>query len=587
MSSAVERITHRLRAITRDPNPLLVKELRTIFRTKLFIRFLYLSTGLLGLIVLSGGAATAAGPIPPAQVGQIVFQLFFTTALAVLSLVAPAHASTSLTGEKEMRTYESLILTGMDPWRIVRGKFLASYSAIVLVLVAFAPVVGIAFLFGGISPWHVLIGFYGLLLCLGPAVALGVAISARMRSSRIAILISLMVFAPISFFGTLSMWGLGEAAKRAWGLGMSGPFWFTEALSSRLFELDTLGLLGVLPLFVVGMAVWFLLAAAVAGVRPAAEDRSTPFKLWTVASLVGGVPILFGIITLFDRSDVGMGGVVMVGSCSWALGFYALLFMNEPPLAPRLYEQRSESFGPLRRALGIFGPGAAPTTRFALVSVGAASLSFGIAGAAARYVVNPGGVEHLQFDAALVVLIIGHGAIGAFMVTLGALLRVILRSGVAARVLTLAIVLAFIILPFLFSVIIDPGSLDDLDDTVPFLVRLSPVFPSILSASIASDGESWRVIEVLITAIVYGLGALLFWGALEGRVRSIKSKVVEQRAARDATIAARAAAKAEAGSMSSPPPEPPPGAGPESEPESEPPEPEPEPESEPESEVEG
>lgn len=556
MSSALQRITHRFASALRDPNPLLVKELRTIFRTKLFIRFLYLSTGLLGLIVLSGGAATAAGPIPPAQVGQIVFQLFFTTALAVLSLVAPAHASTSLTGEKEMRTYESLILTGMDPWRIVHGKFLASYSAIVLVLIAFAPVVGIAFLFGGISPWHVLVGFYGLLLCLAPAVALGVAISARLRSSRIAILLSLTVFVPISFFGTLSMWGFGEAAKRTWGLGMSGPFWFTEALSTRLFEYDTFGLLGVLPLFIVGMSVWFLLAAAVAGVRPIAEDRSTPFKLWTVASMVGGLPIFFGITTLFGNNEVGEVGVATVIGASSALGFYALLFMNEPPLPPRLYEQRSEAFGPIRRALSVFGPGAAPTTRFALVVVGGASLAFGIAAALARYVVDFGALDHLKFDSALVVLVVGHAAIAAFMVTVGAFLRVVLRSGVAARVLTLALLLALVILPFLFSVIVDSSSLDNLDETVPLLVRASPVFPAILSVSIVSDGESWRVVEVLVTAVLYGFGALFFWGALEARVSAVRTRATEQRETRDATIAARAEAKGEAGSLSSPPPEP-------------------------------
>ena len=41
---------------------------------------------------------------------------------------------------------------------------------------------------------------------------------------------------------------LGEAAERSWGLSMSGPFWFTEALASRIGELDTLLLLGVLLL---------------------------------------------------------------------------------------------------------------------------------------------------------------------------------------------------------------------------------------------------------------------------------------------------------------------------------------------------
>ena len=73
MLAQVRRVAAtELADLVRDPNPILVKELRSTFRTKLFIRFLYLSTGLVGIIVLSGGAGTAAGSLPPAEVGQIL-----------------------------------------------------------------------------------------------------------------------------------------------------------------------------------------------------------------------------------------------------------------------------------------------------------------------------------------------------------------------------------------------------------------------------------------------------------------------------------------------------------------------------------
>src|SRR5215831_414468 len=89
----------RAGAWLRDPNPILVKELRATLRTNLFVRFLYLSTGLLGLIVLVTGAAVASGDMTPATVGQLVFQLFFGTALLVISLVAPGYASAAITAE--------------------------------------------------------------------------------------------------------------------------------------------------------------------------------------------------------------------------------------------------------------------------------------------------------------------------------------------------------------------------------------------------------------------------------------------------------------------------------------------------------
>ena len=517
-----------------DPNPILVKELRTIFRTKLFIRFLYLSTGLVGLIVLSGGAAVASESLAPAQVGQIVFQIFFSIALSIICLVAPAHAATSLTGEKETGTYESLILTGMDPARIVLGKFLASYAVFTLVIVAFSPIVGIAFLFGGISPWHVLLGFYGLLLVLGPAVAFGVAVSARLRSTRVSILLALIVFVPMSFFSTLILTALGEAAERSWGLSMSGPFWFTEALASRIGELDTLLLLGVLPLYVFGMMVWFLLASAIAGVRPAAEDRSTPFKLWSLVAVAGQVIILFGLQTLWDTSDQAEGGVAMNIFAAFPILFLALLFVNEPPLPPRLWELRMEEKGKLRRAFSIFGPGAAPTTRFGALMVLVAT--FGSAGASALgyHLFHPGHRNLMDADVGLLTTALGTASVCLFALTFGAWLRVVLRSGIASRVLTLAVLLAMVIVPLLMAVILDPDSLDDIDDDdAPLLVRLTPFMHFILGMEIADDGDTWRFVEVAVTVAVYGLAALFFWGLLEARVRKVAGLVKEQRAARE------------------------------------------------------
>jgi len=515
----MQRLVDRATDLLRDPNPILVKELRATFRTKLFIRFLYLSTGLVGVIVLAGGAAVAAGPLPPAEVGQIVFQIFFTTALFVLSLVAPAYAATTLTSEKETRTYESLLLSGMKPWRIVRGKFLAAYSSMFLVLVALAPVVGIAFLFGGVSPWHVLVGFVGLLVVLAPAIAFGVAISARLTSTRIAILLATIVFVPTAFFGTGVLWALGELARDQWGIGMQGPFWFSEALVSRWNELDTLGLLLGLPLYLFAMPVWFLLASAVAGVRPAAEDRSTPFKIWSLVSAFGLVGIVFWVLTLFsDGNDCGEAGVAFVIAGGMALWFYALLFMNEPPLPPRLAEERARR-SRIYRLFSLLGPGAAPTLRFNFLLILATSFGLAFAASFARHAAFPGYSNHFRHDAALLVLAIGQAMTAVFMASFGSWLRVVLRNGIAARVLAIAVMFTLSILPFLFALILDPDSLDRLDHDIPFVIWLAPSLPEILGANIAGgEMRPGTAAAVLIPTVIYGLGAALFWVMLEARV---------------------------------------------------------------------
>ena len=114
----------------RDPNPILLKELRATFRTALFIRFLYLLTGVVAVTVLLGGAMIGEGNTAPAEVGSALFHIFFGMVLLVLCLVAPSYAATAITTERETRTYESLVLSGMGAWEIVWGKFLAYFDAI-------------------------------------------------------------------------------------------------------------------------------------------------------------------------------------------------------------------------------------------------------------------------------------------------------------------------------------------------------------------------------------------------------------------------------------------------------------------------
>ncbi|MFW5920788.1 MAG: ABC transporter permease [Polyangiales bacterium] len=526
MADPIQRLRGLVAGTIRDPNPILVKELRSTLRSKLFIRFLYLSTGVVGLVVMSAGAIFASGPITPAEVGSFVFQTFFVTALLLTGIAAPAYAAASMTSEKEVGTYESLILTGLEPWRIVRGKFLAATASVGLVLVAFAPVVGIAFLFGGISPWHVLTGFWGLALALAPAIALGIALSSHLRSTRIAILLALGISLPMLFFGTIALGGLGEVAKNEWSIGMGGPFWFAEALPARLFEFDTFVLLGLIPIYVFGMAVWFLLAGAVAGVRPKADDRSTPFKVWSVVSWLGLTAIVAGVPLLASRNDVGEMGVALFIAANVAFLFYGLLFMNEPPLPPRRLAEQLEQAGPLRRALlHLFGPGGAPTARFtaSMLVFGPATMAFSTA--ALRHVVHPGLSNHGPHDVALGVLCLGNGAVTLFIAMFGGWLRSVLRSGIAARALSLALLFAVSILPFLMQLIVDVNALEDLDDQIPPLIMIAPALPSILGVNISSeDMNAGRALMVVIPAALYGAAAMLLWTMLEVRVRGVRKQ---------------------------------------------------------------
>jgi hypothetical protein len=519
MSALVTRIRTRVMDALRDPNPILVRELRATFRTNLFIRFLYLVTAIVGIVVVSGGAISAAGPLAPGDVGELVFQIFFGTALFVTVLVAPGYAATTLTGERESRTYESLILSGMAPERVVWGKFVATYASFTLVLVALAPVVGVAFLFGGISPWHVVVGYLGLLYVLALAVAFGIAVSARMPSTRVAIVVT----APLSFgaaiFGTSTLAGLGEIARDAWGTGMPGPFWFTDALVVRFAEWDTFGLVFALPTYVVAMGTWFLLATSIAAVRPVAEDRSAGLKRWSLVALPGAWVFAALFVALATRAqDRGLVGLIVVGFGMPGVLGLALLFCDEPPLPPR-----PASTPDTRWIARAFGSGAPATLRFSLAVVTALAMGLAVGPALVRHVLDPRFADHARFDAGLAAIVVGNVVSGLFVAVLGTWLRITLRSGLAARALAACVFVVAVVLPLIAQLVVDANAFSGIDASVPLLVRFSPLSSMFVAGALGEGNlgadEAALSLSPLSLYVVVALGV---WALIARRVGVIR-----------------------------------------------------------------
>jgi hypothetical protein len=533
----IEQFGELVAQVLRDPNPILVKELRVAFRTPLFVVFMSLATALVAILVLGVGTTAAAGSVPPAEVGQILFQLFFSVAFVVVPAVARLHASTMLTGEKELRTYESLILSGITPPRIVYGKFAASYSAMFIVLVALSPIGGVAFLFGGISPWHVVIAFVSLLLAMAPEVAFGIAISSRLPATRLAILVALgCFFLSLGVFPLLGpMWGFGELAKTEWGIGMTGPFWFTEAITSRTFELDTWLLVVFLPLYVFLMPTWFFLNAAIAGVTPPAEDRSSRFKIWALVALLG-LFVLVGGAPLVSSDAETAGGISVIVACvAWfVLASLPFVFMNEPLLRPRLFVERMRDSA-LYRMFAPLGPGSAPTLRFTGLLVLFGSIGLVVAAAVPRHLKFVADAkDQLEADLGLIVLAGGGLAVLLFISGLGAYLRVILKSGIAARVLVIATMFFLVVVPFIVSLAIDQSSMDRLDDDFPFVMYIDPIAPLIVGVNVASgEMDALQALGVVLPSLLYGLGGVLFWMLVEAKSRAGKKADEALRRSRD------------------------------------------------------
>ncbi|MBX3272768.1 MAG: hypothetical protein KF729_21075 [Sandaracinaceae bacterium] len=530
----IARIVEAARGAIEDPNPILLKELRATFRTALFARFLYVSTGLVSLLVLSTGVIVASGDVPPASVGQGLLQLFLGTTLFVIALIAPGYAATAITSEREQQTWESLQLSGMSASRVVHGKFLAAYASFALVLVALAPVSGIGFLFGGVAPTQVVVGLLSMLVALAPAIAFGIALSARLPSTRLAIVLATFFYVPFAFASTSVMTAFGSIAHSEWHLTMEGPFFYIDAFTVRAGEWDTWVLLLGGTAYAIGLPVWFLLASAVAGVRPAAENRSAPLKRWAIVmtfatALVAAVALA---LTTSARSQAQMTllGLTLLGLL---LGFYALLFANEPPLPPRPYELALREASVVRRAFALAGPGAAGTLRFSFaLIVGTAALLF-VVMVGLRRLLHPSWSEHFAWDLASFALAAGLAVVALFAASFGTWMRLVLRHGLAARIVTLAVVAAAAVAPFLVAILLDTRAMDELSESAPLTVHFSAVYPVILAAQL-NDLPSARALAHLghlaVPLIVYGLLALACWATVEARVRGARAASERRRA---------------------------------------------------------
>ena len=517
-----------------DPNPILLKELRATFRTPLFARFLYGSVAMVGLLVLASGALAGGGDPPPARVGQILFQLYFSTTLFVICMFAPGYAATTITGEREQRTWESLQLSGMGASRIVVGKFLASYASIALVIVALSPISGVAFLFGGVAPTQVVVGLLSMLVALAPAIAFGIAVSARLRSTRLSIVLTTLIFVPCAMVGTFVMAAFGEVAERSWHLTMQGPFFYTDAFTTRLFEWDTWVVLLGGTLYAVGMSVWLLLASAIAGVRPAAENRVAPLKRWaivmSVATVIVVVALLASTTGARGQGKTGMWLLMGVGALT---GFFAIMFANEPAVPPRSWELAQAGAPAWRRVLGVFGPGAAGTLRFsAALIVGTSALAC-FAVIALRHALNPSWGQHVSYDLASAVIAIGLAAVSLFAAAFGTWLRVMIRNGLASRLATLAVIAMCIVGPFFFALIVEPHSMNHLGRRAPLLVHASAIYPLLLGAQVndlTAAAALQHASRLIVTLGIYGLLGAACWAGVEALTRKESRAMASRRA---------------------------------------------------------
>jgi hypothetical protein len=348
----------------REPNAIWMREMRQSARLGRTPWILFSLTLTIALLMCSIGGLASAEHASPAQLGGGLFQVFFSIAYMVVVIVGPAVAANSIASEREGKTWEAVLLTGLMPKEIARGKFMAAYTTIGLYIVVLAPVGALSFLFGGVTAVEVIVAFLFLFMVAALAVAFGLAVSSLMASLRGAIVVTLMLAICIGPF-LYSTFGVGAsfAIHKQWSeVPEAFPIWLPLAYSRASFGLEYVLLLFALPLLLVLVPAWFLYETTVSNLTGDADDKSTGLKAW-FAVCTPLLAVACALPSLLSDDDSDRLGFAIVGLIAFAghVGFSTMLFTYEAPgpsRRVRIHWHRSGA-GALRR---FFGPGLTKTS---------------------------------------------------------------------------------------------------------------------------------------------------------------------------------------------------------------------------------
>ena len=188
--------------------PMLGKEMRSRTRGLRYPLLLTFYLGLLsaGTVVFLWIYLDQSSQIHP-RVGLSFYGLLVVGLVLLLSFIAPALAAGAISGERERRTYDLLLATRASLTGIVLGKWLASVAYLLFLVLAALPLLAVVYLFGGVPPSALA---KAVLICLLTGLgygALGICLSALIRRSQAATIVSLvLVFFLV--FGTLVAAGI-------------------------------------------------------------------------------------------------------------------------------------------------------------------------------------------------------------------------------------------------------------------------------------------------------------------------------------------------------------------------------------------
>ncbi len=157
------------------------------------------------LLVLSAGVAgfpaliERAGGVVSVAVGPQLFATLATVSVLLLAFITPALTVGAISGERERRTLDLLLVTRASALGLVSGKLLGSLFYVFFLMVASLPAFAMVYLFGGVPPFYL-----GMVLAVAAVTAvsyaaLGLLLSALLRRTIVASVIAYLLVLALVF----------------------------------------------------------------------------------------------------------------------------------------------------------------------------------------------------------------------------------------------------------------------------------------------------------------------------------------------------------------------------------------------------
>jgi ABC-2 type transport system permease protein len=236
----------RRRVPRREPNPLLIKELRGRMRgARAFIVltvYLLLLSCITSVIYYTYGVSISGpggGPADMAYLGKAVFASVVLIEIFMVTAVAPSFTAGAISGERERKTYELLRTTLLSARQLVWGKLASALAYTILLILATVPLESLAFLLGGVVVEELALALVILLVTAFAFAALGLFFSSLARSTRVSTTLTyattllatvglpVLLFISAALLGPLTYGFSPPATSR---VGQAIPSWVVQAV---------------------------------------------------------------------------------------------------------------------------------------------------------------------------------------------------------------------------------------------------------------------------------------------------------------------------------------------------------------------